>query len=218
MRIRRTSRILAPACVAGVILLVTGAARAEDRKPALGHEAPAPAPQGTTPAPTPPIVADVPPAAVEGMIERGAYLAKIGGCNDCHTPLKLGASGPEPDTERMLSGHPETLKMPPPPKLTEPWGTVAASTNTAFAGPWGVSYATNLTPDKDTGMGAWTEQIFVTTMRTGKHRGVARPILPPMPWPNIARLNDDDLGSLYRYLTSIPPIKNRVPEAEIAAK
>jgi mono/diheme cytochrome c family protein len=218
MRIRRASRVLAPACVAGVILLAAGAARAEEHKPVLGHEAPAPAPQGTTPAPTPPIASGVPPAAVEGMIERGAYLAKIGGCNDCHTPLKLGATGPEPDMERMLSGHPENLQMPPPPKLTEPWGTVAASTNTAFAGPWGVSYATNLTPDKDTGMGAWTEQIFVTTMRTGKHWGVARPILPPMPWPNIARLNDDDLGSLYRYLTSIPAIKNRVPEAAIAAK
>jgi len=109
--------------------------------------------------------------------------------------------------------------MPPPPKLPEgPWNSLASATNTAFAGPWGVSYASNLTPDKDTGMGAWTERIFVETMRTGKHRGDARPILPPMPWPNVARLTDDDLGSMYRYLTSIPAIKNRVPDAEVAAK
>jgi hypothetical protein len=199
------------------IVLAAGAVRAQEHPPALGHEAPPPAPEGTTPAPTPTVATNVPPAAVEGMIERGAYLVKFGGCNDCHTPLKMAANGPEPDMDRMLSGHPEDLKMPAPPKLAEPWGSLASSTNTAFAGPWGVSYASNLTPDKDTGIGSWGAQAFVETMRTGKHRGGSREILPPMPWSNVARLTDDDLGSLYRYLTSVPAIKNRVPDAEVAS-
>lgn len=152
------------------------------------------------------------------MIERGAYLAWIGGCNDCHTPLKQGPNGSEPDVDRMLSGHPEAVQMPPPPTLPAgPWTTLASATNTAFAGPWGVSFATNLTPDRDTGIGAWSEKVFVEAMRTGRHRATERPILPPMPWRNVARLTDDDLRSLYRYLASIPPIVNRVPEPLIAA-
>lgn len=187
-------------------------------KPALGQTAASPVPENVAaPSPLAAATPTPPPAAVEGMIERGAYLARIGGCNDCHTPLKAGPNGPEPDTDRLLSGHPESLKMPPPPALPAgPWTGLAAATNTAFAGPWGVSYATNLTPDEDTGMGAWTEKIFVDTMRSGRHWGAARPILPPMPWRNVARLGDDDLRSLYRYLTNIPPIANRVPDAVLA--
>jgi hypothetical protein len=217
MERRQEARVLGRTAMMAALLLGARLAPAQEHKPVLGHEAPAPVPQGTSAAPTAVVGSPVPPAAVEGMIERGAYLARIGGCNDCHTPLKPGPDGPEPDVERLLSGHPESLKMPPAPKLTAPWESAASSTNTAFAGPWGVSYATNLTPDKDTGLGSWTEQIFVDTMRTGKHHGTPRAILPPMPWQNVARLTDDDLSSLYRYLTSIPQIHNRVPEAEVAA-
>ena len=57
---------------------------------------------------------------------------------------------------------------------------------TAWAGPWGVSYAANLTPDKRTGIGAWTADQFIKTMRTGKHLGVGRPVLPPMPVEAVA--------------------------------
>ncbi|MBY0279196.1 diheme cytochrome c-553 [Candidatus Binatia bacterium] len=165
------------------------------------------------------VVTPAPPAAaVDAMIERGAYLARIGGCNDCHTPLVPGTAGPEPDMDRMLSGHPESLAMPSPPALPDgPWNSLASATNTAFAGPWGVSYASNLTPDKDTGIGSWSEKTFVDAMRSGRHRGDGRPILPPMPWRNVARLTDDDLRSLHRYLTSIPPVRNRVPDSVPAA-
>src|SRR4051812_44225962 len=84
-------------------------------------------------------------------VERGRYLVTTTGCNDCHTPLKMTARGPEPDMARMLSGHPAELKMPRPPKLGEgPWMWAGAATNTAFYGPWGVSYAMNLTPDQNT--------------------------------------------------------------------
>jgi hypothetical protein len=88
-----------------------------------------------------------------------------------------------------------------------------AATNTAFAGPWGISYAANLTPDRLTGIGIWNEEVFVKTIRSGRHWGVARPILPPMPWQNVAGLTDEDLSSVYAYLRSIQPVRNQVPDA-----
>jgi len=153
------------------------------------------------------------------QIKRGEYLVTIGGCNDCHTPLRLGANGPEPDMSRMLSGHPQHVTMPAPPKLAEgPWESIGSATNTAFAGPWGVSYARNLTPDDMTGLGIWTEEMFVTTIRTGRHWGVSRPIMPPMPWFNYAKMSDEDLRSVYAYLRTLKPVRNQVPDAIIAPK
>ena len=144
--------------------------------------------------------------------ERGEYLVTIGVCNDCHTPWQMGPEGPAPDMTRLLSGHPEGMVLPPPPEPQGPWAASFALTNTAFAGPWGISYATNLTPDENTGMGIWTEQMFIDAMRKGRHMGTSRPILPPMPWPWYSKMTDEDLKSVYAYLRSIPPIQNRVPE------
>ncbi|HEX8407341.1 MAG TPA: diheme cytochrome c-553 [Thermoanaerobaculia bacterium] len=156
-------------------------------------------------------------AAARAKVKRGEYLVRLGGCNDCHTPFKMGPNGPEPDQSRLLSGHPETLKMPPPPKLGNgPWVWAAAGTNTAFAGPWGVSYTANLTPDRLTGIGIWDEKMFFNTLRTGRHWGVSRPILPPMPWQNIGQSTDEDLSAIYAYLRSIKPIRNHVPDAVVA--
>ena len=147
------------------------------------------------------------------QISRGAYLVKIMVCNDCHTPWKVGEKGPEPDMSRMLSGHPQDLVMPPPPNLGKgPWIAAFAATNTAWAGPWGVSYTANLTPDPETGLGKWTADTFVQALRTGKHEGVGRPILPPMPYPWFAQATDEDLRAIFAYLQSIPPIKNKVPQ------
>jgi hypothetical protein len=134
------------------------------------------------------------------------------GCNDCHTPWKLGPNGPEPDMSRQLTGHPAGLQMPPAPKLPEgPWVWTAAGTNTAFAGPWGVSFTANLTPDPETGLGRWTEEMFIATMRTGRHQGKGRPILPPMPYPSVGGLNEEDIRAVFAYLQSLPPVSNRVP-------
>lgn len=145
--------------------------------------------------------------------KRGEYLVSAMGCADCHTPWKLGPNGPEWDMDRWLSGHPQTLQMTEVPTLPEgPWGFVGSGTMTAWAGPWGVSYTANLTPDKETGLGAWTQQEFVATMRSGRHKGMGRPILPPMPYFNIARLTDDDLHAVFSYLQSIPAIQNQVPD------
>ncbi len=147
-------------------------------------------------------------------VERGKYLVSAMGCNDCHTPWQMGPKGPEPDMTRMLSGHPSALKMPPAPAAQGPWLWTAAATNTAFAGPWGVSYAANLTPDQNTGMGIWREEDFVKAIRLGKHFGVSREILPPMPWPAFRNLNDEDLKSIYAFLRTIPPVSNLVPDPQ----
>jgi cytochrome c1 len=80
-----------------------------------------------------------------------------------------------------------------------------------LAGPWGVSFTANLTPDKETGTGTWTEEQFVQTIRTGRHLGRGRPVLPPMPIPMYKNFTDDELKDIFAYLQSLPPIHNRVP-------
>ena len=150
--------------------------------------------------------------AGKDQVQRGEYLVRIAGCNDCHTPLKMGPKGPEPDMARLLSGHDSGLKMPPAPAPgSPPWGWAGSMTMTAFSGPWGVSFSPNLTPDDETGLGKWTEQTFVDALRTGKHLGKGRPILPPMPWQGIGTATDADLKAIYAYLRSIKPVKNAVP-------
>lgn len=151
------------------------------------------------------------PVLEKTRMERGAYLVRTMGCHDCHTPWKVGARGPEPDMSRALTGHPADVIMPPPPKAIGPWTWSGAATNTAFAGPWGVSFTANLTPDPDTGLGRWTVETFIATMKTGRHEGKGRPLLPPMPYPMVAALTDEDIRSLFAYLQSLPPVRNRVP-------
>lgn len=152
-------------------------------------------------------------AADAQQIKRGEYLVQIMDCVACHTPFKMGERGPEPDLTRMLAGHPQDMKMPPAPDLGQgPWLWVGAATNTAFAGPWGVSFSANLTPDEETGLGRWTADTFIQAMRTGRHEGQGRPILPPMPTPAYGKATDEDLTAVFAYLKTLPPIKNRVPQ------
>jgi hypothetical protein len=152
-------------------------------------------------------------------IKRGLVLVQAGSCNDCHTPMafdaKLGM--PVPQMDRMLSGHP-TAAPDPATTLAKDDQAAIGPTFTSFALPFGVAYAANLTPDQDTGIGAWTREMFIAAMRNGRHQGNrnGRPILPPMPWANLAQLSDDDLGAIYAYLRSIPPVVNRVPEPKVA--
>jgi mono/diheme cytochrome c family protein len=144
---------------------------------------------------------------------RGRYLVTTIGCSDCHTPKKMGPSGPVLDESRLLSGHPEKSALPPAPALPNAsWIAVAAWDFTAWNGPWGTSYAFNLTPDENTGIGSWSEETFVRAIKTGRHMGVSRPILPPMPWEMYRNLTEEDLGAIYAYLRTIKPVRNRVPE------
>ena len=126
----------------------------------------------------------------------------------------MTAEGPRPDmsaaARRVI---PRQLEMPEAPKLPPgPWLVTIAATNTAFAGPWGVSFTANLTPDRETGLGKWTARTFIDTIRTGRHLGRGREVLPPMPIMVYQNFTDDDLTAIFSYLQTIPAVKNRVPE------
>jgi hypothetical protein len=165
----------------------------------------APAANTATPAPT--------AATAESQIERGHKLIIGGGCHDCHTPKKMGPNGPEADMDRMLSGHPESEGVPQPfkPIKGSPYVIHINGHLTAWSGDWGVSFAANLTPDMNTGLGIWTEDMFVAALKQGKHMGKSRPILPPMPWNWYGQLPEEDLKAMFAYLKSIKAIQNRVP-------
>lgn len=145
-------------------------------------------------------------------VERGRYLVTVTACADCHTPMKMGPSGPEPDQSRHLSGHPQEAELGGPPSMDKGWMSAGSATNTAFFGPWGISYAANLTPDENTGLGIWTEEMFVNALRTGRHMGQSRTIQPPMPWPAYSQMSEQDLKAIYAYLRTLPPLSNRVPD------
>ena len=148
------------------------------------------------------------------QVERGKYLVMAGGCNDCHSPKIFTATGPAFDTTRLMSGHPAGTLLPAVPAgVIGPagWGAITTNDMTAWAGPWGVSFTSNLTPDRRTGIGDWPEELFIKTLRTGKFMGSSRDILPPMPWQTIGQMTDDDLKAIFAYLKSLPPIENQVP-------
>ena len=167
----------------------------------------------TPPAAAPPAA---PAAPAVSPVERGKTLVTFGGCDDCHTPKKMGPKGPELDMERRLSGYAADSPVPKPykPAAGSPWTAATNDFLTAWSGPWGVSFPRNLTPDTLTGLrsGVWTEELFIKAMRTGKHMGTSRDILPPMPWQGIGQLGDDDLKAIWAYLGSIPAVKNQVPD------
>jgi len=156
------------------------------------------------------------PAAMthDQLVARGRYLVTVGGCNDCHSPKVFTAQGMFPDSTRMLSGHPADSPLPAfDPASVGPGKWVLFNDDlTACVGPWGAVCAQNLTPDTETGIGSWTQEMFVQALRTGHHLGSGRPIMPPMPWPNLAQATDEDLGAIYAYLQSLPPISNKVPD------
>lgn len=154
--------------------------------------------------------------SAEDLVKRGEYLVTVSGCNDCHSPKIMTDKGPEPDPARLLSGHPadEALPAITDAKMIAPGQWALFNPNlTAAVGPWGTTFAANLTSD-DSGIGLWTFDQFKKAMREGISKGVEgnRPILPPMPWPNVAAMTDEDLEAVFAYLKSLPPVKNVVPQ------
>ena len=139
-------------------------------------------------------------------VEHGKYLVGITGCHDCHSPKKDAAG--HVDETRPLSGRPATT---PAPSTTA--GEIHTALDlTAWTGPWGTTYASNLTPDTTTGLLArrYSEASFVAMFRTGKKpNGVG--ILPPMPYEMYANMTDDDLKAIWAYLQTIKPVRNQVP-------
>ena len=146
--------------------------------------------------------------------KRGEYLVNFGGCHDCHTPHRFDESLglPVPDMSRALMGHPRDAPDPQGKGGPQDIGVIGP-TFTSFALPFGVVYSANLTSDPTTGIGEWSEKFFVEAMRTGRHG--SRPILPPMPWPSLAALTDEDLKAIFAYLKTVPPVKNAVPEPKV---
>jgi len=147
------------------------------------------------------------------MIVRGKYLVTIGGCHDCHTPKVMTDKGPALDTTRLLSGHNKDEKLPLLDKNAgkDGWARFTMGL-TAAVGPWGTSFAANLTPH-DTGIGSMTFEQFETVLRRGKYKGMdgSRDLLPPMPWFNFIDAKEEDLRAIFAYLKSLPPVDNQVP-------
>ena len=149
----------------------------------------------------------------ESQIKWGEHLVLIGGCNDCHTPKKMGPHGPELDSALWLSGHPATMpSFEIDRKEMQSKGLIVTQDLTEWVGPWGVSFAANLTPDPS-GLGNWSENQFIYAIRNGKYKGLpdSRPILPPMPWEMFQFMTDGELKAIFAYLQSIKPIDNIVP-------
>jgi len=121
--------------------------------------------------------------AADSEIERGKYLVNLAGCNDCHTP---GYFFGKPDAAQYLGGSDVAFEIP---------GLGA------FAG-------SNVTPDKETGIGNWTIEQIVTTLQTGQ-RPDGRILAPIMPWRAFAGLSRQDATAIAAYLKSIPPVNHR---------
>jgi mono/diheme cytochrome c family protein len=154
-------------------------------------------------------------------IKRGEYLVTIGGCHDCHTPKVMTPQGPALDTSRLLSGHNGNIPLGNYDTAVTNKGQWVMFNGqvTAFAGPWGLSFAANLTPD-ETGLGGWTLDNFKKALKEGKYKGIdaSRPLLPPMPWQNFAHITDEDIEAIFNYLQSIKPVSNRVPAAMLVQR
>ena len=149
----------------------------------------------------------------DSLVKRGEYLVTVAGCDDCHSPKKFGPQGPEIDMERRLSGFPASRVFPKYDSSVVKKGMVMFNEDlTSAAGPWGVSFAANLTSD-DTGLGNWSEAHFFKAIREGKFKGLdgSRSLLPPMPWQNLKQMTDNDLKAIFAFLKSTRPVKNIVP-------
>ncbi|HEY4194227.1 MAG TPA: diheme cytochrome c-553 [Mucilaginibacter sp.] len=156
----------------------------------------------------------------DSLIKRGAYLVAIIGCNDCHSPKKMGPNGPYVDTARMLSGAPANGPVPVLSADQAKKGLALFTGDlTACAGPWGTSFAANLTSD-GTGIGNWSLEQFKNALRNGKYMGLKeeRMIMPPMPWQDFRNMTDIDMEAIFDYLKSTKPVKNVVPSFKPAGK
>ena len=151
----------------------------------------------------------------ESQVKWGERLVVNGGCNDCHTPKKMGAKGPEDDMSLMLSGHPAQQPAPDFDRAeAAKKGLVVTQTFTAWTGPWGTTFAPNLTSDSS-GIGGWKEEQFLKALHELKWMGLegTRPLMPPMSMMPAVRMTDDELKAIFAYLKTTTPIKNVAPDA-----
>lgn len=145
--------------------------------------------------------------------EWGKHLVTISGCSDCHTPKKMTAHGPVDDEALLFSGAQSTISTPEITPAQASKGVAATYDETTWIGPWGKSFAANITSDS-TGIGAWKESQFINCLRKGLFKGLdgARPIMPPMPWQDYSKMSDDEIKAIFVYLKSTKPVHNIVAE------
>jgi hypothetical protein len=146
-------------------------------------------------------------------VKRGEYLVSIIGCDDCHSPKRMGPMGPEIIPELRLSGYPSSRPIQKADSQVVKQGWMLMGTDlTSCVGPWGMSFAGNLTSD-ETGIGNWTEENFLRAIKKGKYKGLenSRPLLPPMPWFVYKNMSDEDLKSIFAYLKTVKAVENVVP-------
>lgn len=152
--------------------------------------------------------------SMEEQIDKGQRLVTALGCNDCHSPKIFSATGVQINDSLRLSGHHGPLPLPEAPfkDIDKRVWMLFTTDGTASIGPWGVSYASNLTPHEN-GLGSWSFDQFLRAMQEGKYKGQAngRMLLPPMPWPGYKALTTDELKAIFSYLQSLPPVNNLVP-------
>lgn len=149
----------------------------------------------------------------DSMMKRGSYLVSAMGCDDCHSPKKMGPNGPELDMEHRFGGHLANAPLGKPNTSVMKDGYMLFAMDlTSAVGPWGQSYSANISSD-ETGIGNWSEEQFMTAIREGKSKGLkeGRPLLPPMPWFVYRNLSDTDLKSIFAFLKTTKPVANRVP-------
>ncbi|WP_373018549.1 c-type cytochrome [Muriicola sp.] len=148
----------------------------------------------------------------EVSVSRGAYLVNTIGCADCHSPKMMSDHGFVVDPARNLSGHPSDEGVPEAFNQGIEGVLLFNMHGTAQKGPWGVSFAANITPD-ETGIGSWTEEQFLTAIKKGKYKGLegSRSLLPLMPWEYYRNLTDADIKSIFAYLKTVTPVDNVVP-------
>jgi len=149
----------------------------------------------------------------DSLVKRGSYLVNAMGCDDCHSPKIFSPQGFEIDMEHRFSGHIAGGKLGKPNTSVMKDGYMLFAMDlTSAVGPWGQSYAANISSDA-TGIGNWTEEQFFRAIREGKSKGLkeSRPLLPPMPWFVYKNLNDTDIKAIFAFLKSTKPVENRVP-------
>lgn len=149
----------------------------------------------------------------DSLIRKGEYLVTVIGCSDCHSPKIMGPNGPQIDSTRLLSGYPSSRPVPTFPfEVIKNNMIVVNLDGTAAMGPWGTTFAANITSDV-TGIGSWTEEQFKNAFSHGKYKGLegSRPLMPLMPWQNYSNIKDEDSKAIFAYLKSTRPVDNVVP-------
>jgi hypothetical protein len=170
-----------------VVLLLSACVSEQPARPEIAYEEAHPTPIIEAPAPRPGSYAP----ADRQLVAHGEYLVELLACGACHTH---GALIGEPDTERGLAGSRIGIAFINPLGDDRP----------------GIVFAPNITPDIETGIGAWSDAQIGNAIRAGKGR-YANSSIVVMPWPGYARLSQGDVTAMVAYLRSIEPVEHQVP-------